>query len=461
MTSRRYEDEINISIIMTEGLENTSIVFRMRGKDKVNQFKVFKKKNFLFMFVAAFTSQMGSVIGLTAFMFYLLKRFSHQPFLASLTELMYSLPMLFVFFIIGVLSDRMDRQKIAYHSEWLCGLLSLFLFFSLKLESLPVIFLVLFVRSAISKFFSPAEQSLIQGILTDDEYTTASGLNQMTGSLFMIFGSALGIFIFWTVGVEGAIIVDMASFLVSSFLIRQCKIEREVRLPNGAHQFKDLNLAMILKDFSSGFLYILKHRLLLTLISGFFIFGVVNGVLSVLPLFMLKYTLAPGSYEGWAVWLGIVMGSGILLGSFFASVMGSKMRLRHMIVCGLVASGGFIVASGFAVTVIGFLIISFVGMFFLPLINIAIGGWLPRIVHPSMMGRVQGCITPLMMVSQSATLGIISLSFPAHITTTGMFVLVGSLLIIVGAFYFFMLSRFDENKQLIPEGEKIAVASET
>lgn len=426
----------------------------------MNQLKVFKKKNFLFLFLASFSSQMGSVIGMTAFMFYLLQRFSHQPFLASLTELMYTLPMLFVFFIIGVLSDRMDRQKIAYHSEWLCGLLSLMLLLTLWLDILPLVFLVLFVRSGIQKFFSPAEQSLIQGILTKDEYTTASGLNQMTGSLFMIFGSAVGIFIFWTVGVEGAVIVDTASFLLSGWLIRRCLIEREVRLPNGPHKFKDLNLTMILSDFKSGFLYILKHRLLLTIISGFFVFGVVNGVLSVLPLFMLKYTLAPETYEGWAVWLGIILGAGILIGSFIASILGGKMKLRHMIVTGLVVSGGFMAASGFSSTVIVFLILSFISMLFLPLINIAIGGWLPRIVHPTMMGRVQGCITPLMMVSQSATLAIISVSFPAHITTTGMFVLVGVLLIAVGAFYFLKLSKFDENHQPIPEEQPVAASQE-
>ena len=53
---------------------------------------------------------MGSIIGLTAFMYYILDRFSTQPMYATITELIYSLPVLFVF-LVGVLADNMDRKN--------------------------------------------------------------------------------------------------------------------------------------------------------------------------------------------------------------------------------------------------------------------------------------------------------------------------------------------------------------
>ncbi|KML32527.1 hypothetical protein VL14_23380, partial [Cytobacillus firmus] len=86
---------------------------------------IFKNANYVKLFFANFTSQMGSTIGLTAFMFYLLDRFSEQPFYATLTELMFSVPTLAVFFLVGVFADRMDRQKIAYHCDWISALLSI------------------------------------------------------------------------------------------------------------------------------------------------------------------------------------------------------------------------------------------------------------------------------------------------------------------------------------------------
>jgi len=44
---------------------------------------LFKNHSFTKLFFANFTSQMGSVIGMTAFTFYLLDRFSNQPGYAS------------------------------------------------------------------------------------------------------------------------------------------------------------------------------------------------------------------------------------------------------------------------------------------------------------------------------------------------------------------------------------------
>lgn len=62
--------------------------------------EIFKNPVFVKLFFANFTSQMGSIIGITAFTFYLLDRFSEQPAYASIAEMMYSLPTLAVFFLL-------------------------------------------------------------------------------------------------------------------------------------------------------------------------------------------------------------------------------------------------------------------------------------------------------------------------------------------------------------------------
>lgn len=79
--------------------------------------QIFKNKNFSWLFLANFTSQLGSVVGMTAFMLYLLRKFSSQPYYATITELMYTLPMIFVFFLVGVVADRLNRKKIAVNCD--------------------------------------------------------------------------------------------------------------------------------------------------------------------------------------------------------------------------------------------------------------------------------------------------------------------------------------------------------
>ncbi|WP_064091773.1 MFS transporter [Rossellomorea aquimaris] len=412
--------------------------------------EIFKKPIFLKLFLANFTSHMGSVIGLTAFMFYLLDRFSEQPMYASITEMMYSLPTLVVFFIVGVLADRMDRQKIAYHCDTVSAFLTLLLLGAIYIGWLPLIFTILFLRSGVQKFFFPAEQAILQGVLSKDDYSTAAGLNQMVMSLFMLLGNAVAIFVYWTAGIYGAIIVDFITFIISAILIKKCVINEEVRLPNGKHTWKDLNIASVTKDFKSGLMYILNHKLLLSLISGFVVFGVVNGGFSVIPIFILKYKLAPQTYEEYSILLGIAFGSGVLIGSVVSSMLTQKFRFHVLIVAGLVISGTFIIAASFAPTTWVFMMIVFLAALGLPLVNIAIGGWLPSIIDPKMMGRVQGWINPLMMLSQSITLGIIAMTFPNVVSVEMLYWVVGGCLIFVGALYTVILPKFMNEEEVKP-----------
>lgn len=404
--------------------------------------EIFQNRTFRNLFLATFTSQMGSTIGLTAFMFYLLDRFSNQPVYASITELMYSLPTLAVFFLVGVFADRMDRQKIAYYCDWISAILSLALIGVIVIGWMPLIFFVLFARSAISKFFYPAEGAIVQGILKKDDYTTAAGLNQLVMSLFMLFGNGIGIFVYWSVGVYGAIAVDILTFITSAILIKSVNIPEEVRLPNGKHTFKDLNLAVVLQDFKLGISYIFSHKLLRTLLVGFFVFGVVNGGFSVIPIFMLKYKLAPDAYEQWSIWVGVIFGVGVLLGSFLSSISTKKVKLYQMIVFGLFVSGGFVVLSSFTNNIYVYLGLLFISALGLPFVNIGIGGWMPSIIDPKMMGRVQGWINPLMMLSQSITLGFIAVSFPKILTIEMLYWLVGGCLMLVAMYYLIVLPKF-------------------
>ncbi|MGF2615200.1 MFS transporter [Rossellomorea vietnamensis] len=404
--------------------------------------ETFQNPVFTKLFFANFTSHMGSIIGLTAFMFYLLDRFSDQPVYASITEMMYSIPTLAVFFLVGVLADRMDRKKIAYYCDTVSVFLSLVLLGAIFIGWMPFIFFILFLRSAVQKFFFPAEQGILQGILSKDDYSTAAGLNQMVMSLFMLLGNGIAILIYWLAGIYGAVVVDAISFLISAILIKKCQVPVEARLPNGPHKIKDLSWSFIMKDFKLGMVYIFNHKLLMSLIGGFFVFGVVNGGFSVMPIFILKYKLAPETYEEYSILLGIAFGAGILIGSVIASMMTQKFKFHHLIVAGLTISGSFIILSSFATSTWVFLCVIFMAALGLPLVNIAIGGWMPSIIEPKMMGRVQGWISPIMMLSQTITLGFIAFSFPAILSIEMLYWIVGGSLMLVGVFYTIILPKF-------------------
>lgn len=404
-------------------------------------FSIFKNANYRRLFLATCTSQMGRDIGMTAFAFYLLDRFSEQPMYTSITQMMYSLPTLFVFWLVGVIADRMDRQKIAANSDWISALLSLAFLGAVTIGWMPLIFAILFFRSAISNFFAPAESALVQGILQKDEYTTAAGLNQMVMSIFMLFGTALGLVFYKFIGLQGAILVDVIAFLISGWLIRSSKISETVRLPNGRTTWKELNFSNVLSDFKAGLVYIFKSQLLVALVIGFFVFGIVNGGFSVMMMYVMKYKLDPEMYKEAVVVLSIVFGLGILAGSVVASVIAKKVKLYQMIIVGVFFLGVLAILGGLAPTKMAFYIIAAGLGFILAPVNVGIGGWLPQIVDPKMMGRVQGWINPLMMLAQSLALAAIAITFPKWVNVDMLFYGVGACFLVVSIFYMMVLPR--------------------
>ncbi|WP_049628386.1 MFS transporter [Bacillus sp. JFL15] len=422
---------------------------------------IFKNRNFVRLFFAALASQMGTTVGNMAFAFYLLDRFANQPAYTTLAELMYSLPTVFVFLIVGVAADRLDRKKVAENCDWIRAGLTIVLFAALYSGNIPLVFCILFIRSAVTKFFFPAEASLVQAILPKEHYAKAAGLNQILFSIFMVFGVGMGAFMYKTIGVHGAIILDFVSFIVSGFLIRACRIPIEARQPNGPFKWGDSFLKDSVADFKEGIVYIIKNKLLASLIFGFFIFGFVNGGFAVLPMFTMKYGLAPDHYESHTSIFTVALGVGLLAGSVIGTMIAKKVKPHHLMSLPILAAGLLIFVLGYTDQLWIYYAAAFVlGMCIGP-VNIAIGGWMPKIVHPKIMGRVSGWQDPFMMFAQSITLGLVALLFPKFVANIDyLYYGMGIVILAVFLFYFIALPKYSAEAAEIDVQQSLKADSE-
>jgi MFS family permease len=402
---------------------------------------IFKNPLFTKIFLASFASQLGSTLGNVAFAFYLLDHFSKQPFLATVAELMYSLPILFVFFIVGVAADRLDRKKIAVNSDWIRAGLTVLLLAAIYFNLLWLVFVLLFVRSAVSKFFAPAEMSIIQGILDKEQYMQASGLNQTVMGLFMLFGMGLGALSYHYIGIIGTIMIDGVSFIVSAFLIRSCVLPAEVRLPNGKTNIRNINISTVLADFKEGLKYILDNKLLKSIVSGFLVFGFINGAFAVIPLFTMKYKLTPGHYEQFVSLFSIFLGIGFVVGSGIGSKLVHNFKAYRVMIGGIFLSGAFTFVLGTLENVWIYLSLTFIMGIILAPVNVALSGWMTELVDPKLMGRVSGWVDPLMMLAHSVSLGIIAVIFPTYVNVDAIYFVIGFLLLAVGGYYLFVLPK--------------------
>lgn len=418
--------------------------------------ELFRNAIFVRMFLAAFASQLGSMVGSMAFAFYLVDRFSNQPAYASVAELMYSLPTLVVFLFVGVLADRLDRKRIAVQSDWIRAVLSVVLLFAIHQDWIIAAFAILFLRSAISKFFTPAEMSLMQGIMKPEQYVKASSLNMSIMGIFMLFGMSMGSAAYYYLGIEGAIIIDTASFIISGILLATCHFPAEVRQPNGKAKLRDLNLKSMAADFGAGFKYIVRSRLLLAIILGFFFFGIVNGVFSILPLFTMKYELSPDRYQVYTPLVMVFLGIGYLAGSAFSSLLIKKCGKVAVLITGLFLTMALTLAAGLSGNIQIYLgVMVLLGIILAP-INVVLGGWLPELVEPQSMGRVSAWIEPLNTTGQAIALGFISVAFPAIVNVTALYWILAVSMLIVSVYYLIALPGLHRKHQRAAKTEMTA-----
>jgi MFS family permease len=401
--------------------------------------KIFHNSNYCRIFFASFASQLGTVTSTTAFTFFLLDQYAAKPNNASLVQLMYTLPSLFVFLIVGVLADHLNRQRIMIISDLANACFCFLLIAAVYLKSTVLIFLLLFIITATSKFFTPAQIGTIQGILKKEQYPIAGGLNQMLASIFILFGASLGSFFYWNFGIVGAIIINLCSFLLSGLLIYRCRFQRTAILPS--EKAERLNFAFVFSQFMRGLRYMFQRRLLRAFMVGTAILGLVNGGLSIMPVYLLKFKLAPESYQQITALSGIVFGIGILSGSFVASLLAEKVKLYQLMISGFSFAGVFLSAEYFAQNIPFFLTFYFLTALTIPIVNIAIYGWLPQLVDHRFMGRVQALLDPIGNLSQSLLFGLLALTFPKYVNVEIPFLVFGGCLIVVALFYLIVFPR--------------------
>lgn len=278
----------------------------------------------------------------------------------------------------------------------------------------------------------------------------------MLFSIFMVFGVGIGAFMYNTIGIHGAILLDLVSFIVSGFLIRACQIPLEARQPNGAFNWRKASVKDSLNDFKEGIVYILKNKLLASLIFGFFVFGFVNGAFAVLPMFTMKYGLAPDRYEWHTSVFTVAIGFGLLAGSVIGTLVSKKIKPHFLMSVPILIAGFLIFLLGYTNVLWVYYATAFVlGMCIGP-VNIAIGGWMPKIVHPKLMGRVSGWQDPFMMFAQSMTLGLVALLFPKIVSNIDyLYYGMGAVILLVFIFYFIALPKFSAQAAEIDVQEKL------
>lgn len=356
-------------------------------------------KNNFKKFMLLWSGQLVSAIGggLTSFGLgvYVFEQTGSAASMALVTLLAF-LPTLVLSVPAGVLADRFDRRLLMMIGDGLSGLGILYILICMLNggASLTQICIGVCVSAVFSSLLEPSYKSTVTDLLTEEEYSKASGLVSLAGSARYLASPLIAGILLSFSDIKLLLVIDICTFIltvISTFVVKK-----------GIKEQKEREAQPFMQSLKEGFSALSSRKgvFLLVLISSLLTLFV--GVFQVLAEPMVLS-------QADAKTLGIVetiCASGMLVSSLFLGIRGIKAGYVKVLSASLALAGLFIIGFGLLcriplVTASGF------GFFLmLPFANNCLD-YLVRVNIPTeLQGRVWGIIGFLSQIGYVIAYGL-------------------------------------------------------
>ncbi len=302
-----------------------------------SMFAVFRKRDFTFLWLSQLISSIGSSLtDLAAGI--LIYRQTGSALSVGLMLMATALPALFFGLVAGVFVDRYDRKKIMIAS---C-LIRMALVASIPLAvsySVFLLYVIVFVNSAVAQFFDPAQESVIPDVADDEELAAANSFLSISSFGSTAIGFSAAGLLASLASIEIAFYVDAVTFGLCAVLILLVSVKPTVNV-------EDTSIRVVVDGLRDGFRYLTASPILRnSFLSGvpmYFSFGLWNVLL--LP-FAITVLLANefeyGLQEG-------LTSLGFVVGSLLMAKITDRLREGQWVVLGMLGMGILGIAYGFA-----------------------------------------------------------------------------------------------------------------
>lgn len=356
-------------------------------------------RTFIIIAIGQFVSLLGT--GLTNFaisVWVLLRTGSVTQF--GLLLLIVTLPGFFVTPIAGASADRWNRRWLMILSDAgaAAGTLAMAVMFFLGEPSIWFIAAALAVSSICGTFRFPAYLASVPLMVPKEQLGRANGVMQLGEGLGKLLSPLLAGILLVTIGIQGIILIDFATFLVGVATLLLVRIPNP---PKTAEVDDKPKKAGLLKEAIEGWVFVKTSPGLLALLFFFTFISFLMSMAEVLVPPMLLASTSP-AIAGTVV---SIFGCGLLAGSILLSTWkGPKRRIYGVYSFALVLALAFFIA-GSQPSVVIMTIGLFLWTFSIPLVN----GYM-RVVYQTktpleMQGRVFA--TGSMFVQATAPIALV------------------------------------------------------
>src|SRR5207247_6102030 len=126
---------------------------------------------------------------------------------------------------------------------------------------LACVYAVVFLATAVSRFFTPARLSIVADVVEPEKQPKAAGLGQATMALAGLIGPPLAAPLLFVTGIHWALLLDAASFAVSFAVIAAVRVPA---VPGGP--VERAPRAGMWREMAEGARAILNSRVLVALV---------------------------------------------------------------------------------------------------------------------------------------------------------------------------------------------------
>ncbi len=190
-------------------------------------------------------SLLGSMV-VQFVIFWYLTETSGDPIVLALAFFFMYMPMVVVFPIAGVFSDRLDRKKLIIVADSLQAgaTVILILLFVVGITDYWIIFLFIALRSIFQAFHQPTVNAVVPTMVPKERLSRMNGINFLASGIVQLIGPALAGTLLIFLSVEQALWTDVITFFIAFvplilITIPKVKVKKQVKEESFSEEFKD------------------------------------------------------------------------------------------------------------------------------------------------------------------------------------------------------------------------------
>lgn len=355
---------------------------------------------------------------------------SWAPLATGGAALCISLPGFLVGPLAGVFVDRWEKRSTMIRMDVLrAALVALLLLVLLPFPflhggSLPAlwqlgaVYLVLILTTVCAQFFGPARLTIIQEVVNESQFEKASGLSMLTQNTARIIGPSLAAPTLFVFGVQWALLVNAASFLVSALAVRSVRVTPALPAQAAADQS---TRGGFWAEFREGLLFFGKSRVLVVLLCALSLIIIGDAAEQTLGVFFMLSNLHVPVYLYGVI--GTVGGIGGILGALTATLIVKRLGTARSFSLGVLGFGVLLLIFSRLTTFAPALVLIFLVGFPISMANVALAPLFLRATPRELLGRVNAVfstsINVVNIVAAAAIGALASALYAFHVQVWG------------------------------------------